>query len=373
MIINVDFAVFQKALKDFKTLVSKSPLAKTGDDVKELNALLTADDSVPRITLEVAMKGFYLSTVIPGTITDPGSLMIRVDNVIGLKANLGECTLSCTEADKTLRIKSGRFKADIPISHSVNAMASQRPDKLVTTHSIHSSKMAAAISCVKLDGSKDDTLFARFVLNGAGLSTWSNSPSTAALYKNSKASFDEELSIVFPVDFLSTYLSKVTSKVQLATDGTVFQLTSDEIDISHPLRDADVFDINSSVDDILNGDDRDLTFGCSVDAALDTLNSVVSFAPDDSRMSLKIDSKKNTALCKTTSPIGDGENVFSVTEPEGKASKGVECTLNCKILLGILSSIKSLGVDDMIWHITSDRILLQSKDGMVNYICAQME
>ena len=373
MIINVDFSAFQKALKDLKSIVSKSPLASS-DDAKELGGLITADDSTGSIKIELAVKGFYLSSVVPGEIQEPGSVVVRVDSVTSLKTSVGLVAMSCGPKDKTLKLKSGKFKADIPINHDVNDIVSQRPDKIITTHSVASTKLSSALKCVHLESaSKDDSLFAKFVFNASGFSVWSNGPSTAAIYRNVKSAFDEELEVILPVDFIVAFLSKVTGKVQLAVDESSFQLTSDEIDVSHPLRDSEVFDVKSAVEEIVSDQDCDVKFTSTIEEVLEALNSISSFAPEDSRMSFKVDPAKGVVVCRTASPSGEGENSFSATEIESIKNKTVECFLNNRVVTKLVESIKYLNSEEVTWYIISDRIVIQGKDGSASYICAHME
>ena len=370
MIIQVNFETFQKALKDFKTIAAKSPLASS-EDSKDMGGLITAAAGI--IKLEVAIKGFYMSSVVTGTVTEEGSVIARVDSLTSLKSTIGDATLTCSPGDTVMKLKAGRFKADIPVQHSVDDIIAQRPAVLPTSHSIHANKLSSAIKCVDLESSKDDVIFARFVFSTAGLVVWANSPSTAALYRNKKSSFEEELNIVLPVNFLVSYLSRVSGKVELAVDDSVFQLISDEICVTHPIREADIFDIKSTIDDILVGDDVLTKFSCIISDAVAAISSVSGFAPEDFRMTVTVDQKKSLFYCKSSSPAGEGENSFAIADPEGKNTKPVTCPLNCKVVLKLMDTIKSLNSDEVTWYILADRVLLQSKDETVNYVCAHME
>ena len=369
----IDFAVFQKTLKDFTAVVAKSPLASAAD-AKDLGGLITANPSEGSLKIEVGIKGFYMSATIPCEVAEAGSVVIRVDSVISLKSSIGIATLTCSDTDKVMHLKSGRFKADIPIHHDIADVTASRADLLPTTHSIHTTKLKTAIDCVDLgSASKDEPLFAKFVFNPSGFTVWANSPSTAALYRNVKSAFDEVLEITLPVEFLVAYLSKVTGKVQLAVSDSLFQLISDEIEVSHPLRELDVFDTKTAIEEIVADKEYITKFSCAIAESIDSFTSVSCFAPEDHRMLAIIDPKKNSFTCKTSSESGEGENSFSISDPEGKAVKPVECPLNCKVVIKLLESIKSLGSDEVTWFILRDRILLQSKDSMSSYICAHME
>lgn len=360
---------FQRNFKDLKAIMSKSPMLK-GDDSKDLSGLLTADSGAGTVQLEMAIKGFWASAVTYTEVKEAGAVAVKVDAICALKSGAKEMGVMTGPKAKVLKLASGRFKADIPAQANTRDISNQRLGSEVgLTHSVATPKLIAALKCINL--STETTQFARFLFDASGLTVWSNDPSSSVLYRNPALSFESPLDIVLPVDFLSTYLSKVSGKLQLGFNSSLFRIKSeDEVDIVHPLRESDIFDIPAHIADLLTQAPT-FKFGFKLSEALDSLSSVSSFLPEDGRSTLKVEGFKETCTWRVVGPNGTGENGF----PASGLDAGLEggAILNAAVVLKRLESMRSLGLEEASLWVFPDLVLLRSADGCVTYVCAQMD
>jgi hypothetical protein len=238
----VDYAAFKQLVKDTAQVFCVSEQggeAIKGDDATPM--FLRTDDK--HMYAEASVKGVEVRGFIPLiTSEEPGRVAIKMNALTRLSGS--SKTLNLSKAGDSLVLEAGAFKAQVATLASAKMAVY---DEVPLTHTVDGRLLRAGIKAVMLADLVDGHPNVRIRFDEAGLRCWANN----AFYASHVVAFDaaafDVLEFTAHAGFLDAAAAaapKTSPMIQLGCDGKSYRVKTDVLDVTCPLKDFQIEDMD---------------------------------------------------------------------------------------------------------------------------------
>lgn len=327
-------AVLKEALRTVQVLTAKSVIsAPTGTD-----CLITATDT--GATLEMGMQGVYAKIDLDAQTEEPGEVCINSSYLAGLRLSSAVTLIKFTTGRHVFLKCGGLTVQELAVSQNMDRVKSQRPAEVPTTINIPTKLLVEGVKLIAFQPTATNQNLSVKLLVDPDKDKFCTYTSDfsyrGALYKRS---FDCEkaFDVVLPLQFISAVVSRLSTKeASMGTDGKTFRITTDSIDIYHPLKQVKFPDLDAFVDG-LDSKKASLIMDFDTAGAASSIGEVSSIVTGalglDVKLEMTADDSGEVGI-QVKSSIGKTNSTFKANITKGKVGN---LKLSAKYLLDFLN------------------------------------
>jgi DNA polymerase III sliding clamp (beta) subunit (PCNA family) len=323
----------------------------------DIDVLATADDDEGTLVVEAGRGGVYLKQTLEANIQVEGEVVLSCAHFTQLRFGK-EATLEMKLDNNRLSFKAGRLKGKVVCSPGIDDIESQRPLKEFDAEiALPAEVFKNSVSRATFTSAIPNATHGVRIQAGEELKISTTDHYRATLYREELAVGQDDIDVILKPSFVQTLLSRVEDiEVAIGADRGMFKLTTDSLEIYHPVIQLEPEDIEEWIKEGIDYSARKCLVTTTVEdltRVIDEASSIAGSLGFDVRIECLVKGKK--LLVRVNADHGTAQSHMKL---QGSDAKEKHLTkLSSRYLLEMLRLVKAGDLNVGFWD---DFVMLQA-------------